>query len=324
MNSRALYNFFALTFSILTAQTAIAGSWDIVQTQDGLSSLQSWLYVPTAQRPIQGLILALHGCHQSPYEFAEGTRLTELAEREAVALLVPEQSKDNNSELCWNWFNPLNQIRDRGLPFLMIQATRQVLAQLSIQKAPIYALGLSAGGVMTNILAVTYPEVFEAVAIHSGLQYGFLITPYDAWTKKLHCSSISGSTAGDLAYSRLSKTAAQLPHVMILHGDQDPWIEPCNGDSIFEQWMSIADHSDDGIKNRSIPTPSLQYSPQSEPGKYPILERIVATPQAQIIHQISIQGLGHAWSGGRPNQFACDPNGPSATEIIWNFFKKPQ
>jgi poly(3-hydroxybutyrate) depolymerase len=36
---------------------------------------------------------------------------------------------------------------------------------------------------------------------------------------------------------------------------------------------------------------------------------------------LTIDGLGHAWSGGASHGFITDTRGPDASEAIWRFFE---
>jgi Esterase PHB depolymerase len=76
------------------------------------------LYVPSRYCGEQlPLVVMLHGCRQSPDDFAVGTRMNQLAEEQISLVAYPEQASSANVAKCWNWFSASDQLRDRGEPF---------------------------------------------------------------------------------------------------------------------------------------------------------------------------------------------------------------
>lgn len=64
-------------------------------------------YTPsTAADGVEGVVLMLHGCTQTPEDFAIGTGMNALAETHRLVVVYPGQSRGENAQSCWNWFSP--------------------------------------------------------------------------------------------------------------------------------------------------------------------------------------------------------------------------
>ena len=188
---------------------------------DGRTQRDYKLYVPpqAGRRPLP-LVVMLHGCTQDPDDFAAGTRMNEAARAEGCFVLYPAQSQQANPQRCWNWFKHSHQERGRGEPALLAAMTRQVMERHDIDPARVYVAGLSAGGAMAAILGETYPDLFAAIGVHSGLASGS--------AKDLPSALAAMRSGADAAASAV----AGVPTI-VFHGDADATVHPDNGHHVI-------------------------------------------------------------------------------------------
>jgi poly(hydroxyalkanoate) depolymerase family esterase len=267
------------------------------------------LYVPRQYRgqPLP-LIVMLHGCTQSPDDFAAGTRMNLRAEEHNCFVAYPEQSASANISKCWNWFRPGDQIRGEGEPALIAGLTRQVMSDYSVDEERVYAAGLSAGGAAAAVLAAAYPDLYAAIGVHSGLACGAASDVPSAFAAMRR----SGPMARRRSSSNLCGTEgdSRIVPAIVFHGDQDTTVHPNNGDQVIAQLKeALTTDARVTVEDRRIPG-GRTYT------------RTVHRDAADhsIFEQWVIHGAGHAWSGGSLAGSYTDPQGPDATREMLRFF----
>jgi poly(hydroxyalkanoate) depolymerase family esterase len=272
------------------------------------------LYIPSGYHgQALPLIVMLHGCTQDPDDFAAGTRMNVLAEREGFFVLYPEQTSQANPSRCWNWFKSGDQHRDRGEPSILADLTRHIVSTHAIDAGRVYVAGLSAGGAMAMVMGVNYPELYAAIGIHSGLPYGAAHDLPSAFA-----AMQQGETAALLQRESgfpAALKALRIVPTLVFHGDRDTTVHPGNGDRVLAQWATV--HSGAGRKLRV--TADRGQVPQGHSYTHSVYHdasgRIVM--ERWLVH-----GAGHGWSGGSPEGSYTEPKGPNASEEMVRFFRK--
>jgi poly(hydroxyalkanoate) depolymerase family esterase len=264
------------------------------------------LYVPSGYRgqPLP-LIIMLHGCTQSPDNFAAGTRMNLNAEEQNCFVAYPAQAASANASKCWNWFRPGDQER-QGEPSLIAGITRQVMSDYSIDAEQVYAAGLSAGAAAAVILAATYPDLYAAVGVHSGLACGAASDVASALAAMRRCRRAARWSGRRSPRGAVSRTVPAI----VFHGDHDTTVHPHNGDEV------VAQLRDDANAELQV---TVQHG--RVPGGRAYSRTLYHDASGRVVfEQWIIHGAGHAWSGGSPAGSYTDPQGPDATREMRRFF----
>lgn len=273
------------------------------RTYSGARGTASYkLYVPSGYdgTPLP-LLVMLHGCSQSPEDFAAGTRMNAVAEEHTVLVAYPAQSSSANPSKCWNWFDSAHQGRDQGEPSLIAGITRAVMADFPVDPAKVFIAGLSAGGAAAAVMAEAYPDLFAAVGVHSGLACGAATDMSSAFSAMRHgaparCESGHPDTG-----------IARVPTI-VFHGDQDTTVHPANGEHVTAR-VAAAGPVHVTVEHGTAPS-GMRYTRKVavDERRRPVLEHWV------------LAGAGHAWSGGSSAGSFTDPLGPDASREMMRFF----
>jgi poly(hydroxyalkanoate) depolymerase family esterase len=244
------------------------------------------------------LVVMLHGCKQDATDFAAGTRMNVVADEFDCFVLYPQQSKAANPSRCWNWFMAHDQRRNQGEPLIIADLTREVIRAYGIDDRRVFVAGMSAGGAMAATLGATYPDLFSAIGVHSGLPYR---AAGNLWSA---LSAMKVGTEDD------SLTRSAPMRTIVFHGSEDGRVHPRNGEQVITQFLGSR-----------LPGTSPS-EPQAGEFNGRAYERTLfrdsrGDTQAE---QWLIHGAGHAWSGGGIDGSYTDAMGPDASREMLRFF----
>jgi poly(hydroxyalkanoate) depolymerase family esterase len=258
------------------------------------------LYIPSSYiGQALPLLVMLHGCAQSPDDFATGTRMNDLAEEQSFLVAYPAQARSANASRCWNWFKEGEQRRDHGEPSLIAGITRQIMRDFPIDNGRVYVAGLSAGGAAAAILGITYPDLYAGIGVHSGLACG---------AARDIPSAFAAMRRGGAATTVMRHRRESIVPTIVFHGDGDGTVNSVNGDQIISQSKAAA-------------SLEIESSQGISPGGIRFT-RTIQTNEAgrTLLEQWILHGAGHAWSGGSSAGSYTEPRGPDASREMVRFF----
>jgi poly(hydroxyalkanoate) depolymerase family esterase len=205
---------------------------------DNPGNLRGLFHVPEGLRQPAALLVVLHGCTQNAAGYDRGAGWSKLADRHGFALLYPEQQRENNPNLCFNWYQRGDATRGSGEAASIANMVAAMKARFPIDGAQVFVTGLSAGGAMTCAMLATYPDLFAGGAIIAGLPYGCA----DNVSEAFDCMAGRGfgSDAGLANKVRAgSRHQGAWPRVSIWHGSADRIVAPANADAVVKQWTGV-------------------------------------------------------------------------------------
>lgn len=288
------------------ASTVAPGKWLASHVAPAAGqSMRYWLYLPNRISPPEGLIVMLHGCHQTATQFAQGTRMNLRAEKYGYAVLYPQQLVSHHAQRCWKWYDRPTQQGGGDVPTI-ISMIHKVLAQYPIDHRRIYVAGISAGAGMANILALNHPRLFAAVGLHSGPVFG-------AGHNTLTGIGVMHHGAGpraDMAAHEILQHQPDFPGMpaILIQGGSDNVVRPINQAQLMRQSLLL---------NRLSGPAKITDKPRSRLHDFYIGRKLML----RVAH---IEQLDHAWSGGDATQPFTAKAAPDATKLMLDFFARHQ
>jgi poly(hydroxyalkanoate) depolymerase family esterase len=288
------------------------------------SSHRALVHVPRGLDAAQPapLVCMLHGCTQDPATFAAATLMNHAADRHDFVVVYPGQDRSRNPQRCWNWFLPEHQQRDTGEPAAIATIVGGLIetnSQCTIDPGRVFVAGLSSGGAMAAILGACYPDLFAAVAVHSGLAYRSATSISSAFETMAHGPG-NADVQGHAAHAAMGPIARPVPS-MVIHGNADQTVAPANAVHVLRQSMTANHLAAPETCDHDAGHPTSTWRSQTDDRGHPYTQSRWTDTRGALTHELlMIDGLRHAWSGGAAGGSYADPRGPCATEAIWEFF----
>jgi poly(hydroxyalkanoate) depolymerase family esterase len=291
------------------------------KSYDGSADRRYQVYIPSSyanQKPVP-MVMVLHGCHQTERNMIEETRFSDLAERENFIVVYPFITTYDGprEENCWGFFLEHHIHEGAGEVEDLYQIALEVEESFAIDPARRYVTGLSSGAGMSVALAVAQNEYFAAAGSVAGLPYS-----EKSWSVGFFCMNkgyfkpVSELIAAMRAEERAPDEQRQIP-LMAIHSRNDCVVNLQASENIRDAWIRRYGLGPTAAENTDCTTEGVACEHQ-----------IYGEPKQSIVETIFYDGKrgyfnakrSHYWVGDNTGEFA-DPQGPSATELQWTFFK---
>jgi len=288
----------------LAVRVAAPAAGDVVIKQGSVEGRAYRLYVPVAlvqsdgDQPARPLVIALHGCWQTPEDFVTTTRLAEAADRRGLLVVVPAQGRRDNPSRCWNWFVHEEPARGRGEIRQILAIVADVQRHYPVARERTIVIGFSAGGYMAVNLACAAPDVVSGVGVASGGPYRCGLGALGA----LNCmrgQGLDGEAAAAACRVTMGRQARPL-RASLWQGADDPVVNASSLKALAAMFVRV-----DGAGAGTAEASGA------------VVHRDAAG--RPMVQAWLIEGMGHAWSGGDARGTHAYPSGPSTTDAMLDF-----
>lgn len=291
----------------------------------GFGPTGSTVYIPqslesnTSLRPA---IVVLHGCLQSGSDILKASKLDRLAEDNDLYVIVPEQSFQANPMRCWNWFEAKNQKRDQNEIATILKSINTALVDHPIDPSKIIIAGFSAGAAMANNIAYCHSDMFAGVLSMAGVKYAGATSSLDAFNVMRSGSRVSAQDSAIAGFNCLNGNAVnEQMKYLVVNGTSDNIVSHVNATQLVESNMVYYDLLDDANVNGSITFTNQTDVKQVQNGRrYQETTFIDSHTNEILMKEFLVEGMSHAWSGGKTNVQYSDANGPDITAMLIDFF----
>ena len=171
---------------------------------------------------------------------------------------------------------------------------------------------------MAVILGATYPDIFAAIGVHSGLEYQAATNTGDS-LKAMSLGGPDPQQQGQAAFDAMGATTFVIPTI-VYQGSNDLVVHPINGDQVTQQWMRTDQLASSSTYKGAFGNPSSIENGQVPFGHTYDVFKWNDNHGYEIQEYWKINGMGHAWSGGSPGTSYTDPSGPDASLAMVQFF----
>lgn len=307
------------------------------QSHPGSRDRQYKVYVPDGLTAPAPLVMALHGCQQTHDDVLRDWGLVDAADRFGFILVTPfitsyDGLRNTN---CWGFWLEGHRHQGRGEPEDLHRIALEVESRFPVNGARRHITGLSSGGAMSVVAAITHNEYWASAASAAGLPYG-----EDA--ASVSFSGCPGSASFHAVSRVVSDMRAELNSnypipLMVLQNQADCTVLTAAGQNLRDAHLkafgdAAHDTPTEARARQGLCAPAsgsefgcehLFYTADAGAASRSLVETVFYTGPVATPHPGDTDH-GHYWIGGENglNGKWSLQRGPSYPDIVWSFFSR--
>ncbi|MEY4564816.1 MAG: hypothetical protein RLZZ618_4093 [Pseudomonadota bacterium] len=336
-----VFSFVLLLAALLASPVAQAGTTDSftfkAQGHEGSRDREVKVYVPSGLSGKLPMVMALHGCRQTHDDVLRDWGLKAAADRHGFILVTPLITSYSGlrNKNCWGFWLDGERHRGRGENEDLVRIAMEVETRHAVDEKRRYITGLSSGGAMAVVEAVTHNDYWAASAAAAGLPYG-----EDAVSV-----SFTGCP-GSATFHTLSRVVSDMrseranPYpipLMVLNNNADCTVLKAASALVRDAHLQVFGSSghDTPATARAKASPCTPVFVQAHGCQHTVYTIDGSGGARSVVETVFYDGPiptsfaddtdhGHYWVGGqhgREGPWAVQA-GPSYPDIIWSFFSR--
>lgn len=231
----------SLLLAGLAALTRAADLQQITDFGPNPTNVTFNLYVPDTTVSAAPLLVYPHWCHGTATDAFNYKPWRALADELGFLAIYP--SSPWTADNCWDVSSAETLTHDAGGDSLGIASmVRWTLEHHDIDADRVFVTGVSSGGMMTNVLLGSYPELFAAGSAFAGVPAGcYAGDGYAVWNGECAEGRVTHTSEEWLASLEAMSPAydGPRPKMQVFHGDADDVINVTNYYEQIKLWSAV-------------------------------------------------------------------------------------
>ncbi|KAF8831739.1 hypothetical protein HHX47_DHR1001211 [Lentinula edodes] len=280
--------------SLLLSPLVNAATQQLVQVTADIgpnpNNVGMYVYKPAKLASPLPLIVAIHECTASGPIYFESTQYATLADEYGYLVVYPSSPR---SGTCFDVNTPQTLTHNGGGDSQGIASmVTYSIATYGVDPSLVYVTGTSSGAMMTNVMAGSYPELFQAASVYSGVAFG-CFAGASSWNTQCAEGELIQTPQqwGQEVANAYPGYTGSRPKMMLWHGTADETLLYPNYGEEIKQWTDVFGLS-------QTPTTTTQNDPQSGYTMTTYGTEVVGYSAAGVGHTVPVhETIDLAWFG---------------------------